>query len=271
MATFSGLSAVGFFRALAPCGQVVVRRRALQETDGQGLVDAVAHAGLLAGVRAGAADDAGKDASLADEIERFSELVVADQFDVSRDVELCRAGLEAGSRNGRLVGPRGAFLPPDQGEEIVLVVPDGIEYGGNGRGATEVALGELHDTLDDPLDLRDILLLAFPGDEPLQECRQLVDTDAADRALAAGQLPCLLQVGKGQRRDIGTGIRDDHAVPAHQGREGLVAQHLRDAGINGFRRFTGAVVYDFSVPAAEGYCTHSLSPYLSVFCFRRMT
>jgi len=251
--------------------QVMVDRRPFQQADGQRLVDAVAHAGLLAGVRAGTADDAGQDAALADEVQRLAEPVVADELDVAGDVQPGRTGLEAGGRDGHLVGSRRALLPRGEREKIIPEVPDGIEHGGDGRCTAEIALRELHDPPGDALDLGDVLLPAPAGDKPLEQADQPVDAEAAHGTFPAGELPGLLEVPEGERRDVRRDVRNDHAVPSHEGREGLVAQHRRDAGIGCLCPLPGPVVYDLPIPAAEGYCTHSLSPYLSVFCFRPVT
>jgi hypothetical protein len=234
--------------------EVRIRGAPLQEPDGQGLVDVVPHAGALAGMRAGPADDPGQDAPLPDQVEGVGEAAVPDQLDVAGNVQRGRTGLHAGGRYGDRAGLLFQLPALGEGQEIALVVFDRVEYRRQGGSPAEIALAVFGYALCDLLDLPEGSLVGLAGGHVLQERRHPVDADHADGALTAGQLPGFLQVSQGQRGDVRVLVQYHQAVPSHEGRHLLA--FLGD-GTTDVRRsglalgLALAAVNDLSVPTAE--------------------
>jgi len=211
---------------------------------------------------AGPADDAGEDASLPDEVQRFLEFIVTDQFDVAWNIQRGRTGLHAGGRHGAAVFPGGLFLPFPGLEEGGFEVLDGVQNRGQGRRAAEIAFAVGHDALDDLLDLGKVLCRAFSRGHAQQYLPNPVDADHAYGTLPAGKLSGLGDVGQSKGKHIRLGVKDHQAVPPH---EGVVAVPLQGRGERPCRRLLrlslsfggGPVIDDLPVPTAKSHFIHA--------------
>ena len=210
---------------------------------------------------AGPANHTGQDAFFPDQAKGFAETVVSNQFDISGNIQAGRAGLHTGSRNSHAIGfLSGLCLSFHQGDEIRLVIFDGVEHRRQGRGAPEIALGVQSDPFGNVFNFLEILLVSLACRRRLQDVQNPVDPDHTDGTLPAGQLPGLFQIGQGQGQDIRPGVYHDHAVPPHQGRDFLTPKLDRNFQLCGFRglcRGTFPVIHNLAVPTAKCDCIHA--------------
>jgi hypothetical protein len=201
-----------------PCtgSHLVVGQKPFQGADGNRFVQPSAPAVLLTGANANPPDGARHGAVFTHARQGFIELSHADAFDVGGNIDVGRAGTDAGRRNRgfKRLGLDAAFCRHRGGEFVGIAVHDFQSR--RGQAPAHIAAGRFGDKACQPADLIQVIRLSLSVANPVHDQVHPLGAFPAGRALTAGFQGHLFDVSAQQIHGIDIIVPNHKTFPSQQ-------------------------------------------------------